>query len=61
MGEQASAAEVALVILFLLTCGFLITLFTESMLQAIEEKSARLFDDEDPWEGYTRGPGPRRR
>ena len=61
MGEQVSAAEVASVILFLLTCGVLITLFTESMLQAIEEKRAQSFDDEDLWEGYIRGPDPRRR
>ena len=61
VGGQVSADEVTLVILFFLTCGVLISFITESMLQAIEEKRARFSDDEDPWEGYLYGPGPRRR
>ena len=60
MDSQVSADELTLVILFFLTCGVLISFITESMLQAIEEKRAQLFDAKDPWEVYVYGPGPRR-
>ena len=62
VGGQVSADEVTLVILFFLTCGVLISFITDSMLQAIAEKRAQLFGNEDSWEGYVHyGPGPRRR
>lgn len=62
MGAQVSADEVTLVIVFFLTCGVLISFITDSMLQAIAEKRAQLFGNEDSWEGYAHyGPGPRRR
>ncbi len=62
MTGQVSADEVTLVILFFLTCGVLVSLITDSMLQAIAEKRAQLFGNEDSWEGYVHyGSGARRR